>query len=82
MTGEQLTDRLSGMFAAVLEQPEVGLDDDFFALGGHSLTAGRLVSQVKRDLLVRVTLVEFFDDPTVRGLSRLVEQRLGADSPS
>ncbi|MGW7293416.1 phosphopantetheine-binding protein [Streptomyces xiamenensis] len=60
------------MFTAVLNLEKVDLDDDFFALGGHSLTAGRITGRIKRELGVRITLSDFFSEPTVRGLSELV----------
>ncbi|CAL9574306.1 Linear gramicidin synthase subunit D [Streptomyces sp. enrichment culture] len=60
------------MFTAVLNVEKVDLDDDFFALGGHSLTAGRITGRIKRELGVRIALSDFFSEPTVRGLSELV----------
>ncbi|MFF5056661.1 phosphopantetheine-binding protein [Micromonospora sp. NPDC000663] len=69
---------MSEIFAAVLDVAEVGPDDDFFALGGHSLLAGRLTVRIQRELNVRVTLSDFFLDPTVRGLTDLV----AADVPA
>jgi hypothetical protein len=45
---------------------------DFFALGGHSLAATRLLSRVRDALQTSVTMREFFDRPTVRGLALLL----------
>ncbi|WP_062215827.1 phosphopantetheine-binding protein [Streptomyces sp. NBRC 109706] len=69
---EDVQESVREMFAGVLNLEKVDLDDDFFALGGHSLTAGRLTGRVKRELGVRVALSDFFSEPTVRGLSELV----------
>ncbi|MFC0861435.1 phosphopantetheine-binding protein [Sphaerimonospora cavernae] len=67
-----LEERLAGMFAELLGLSEVGPEDDFFALGGHSLTAGRLIGRIRSELDVELSLLDFFDGPTVRELSVLL----------
>jgi len=55
--------------------PMVGIDDNFFDLGGHSLLATRLVSRIQHDLNVEYKLRNFFMNPTVSGVTSLLEQR-------
>jgi amino acid adenylation domain-containing protein len=59
-----------GIFAEALKLDRVGLDDDFFTMGGHSLLAMRVISRVAEAIDAEVSIRTLFDCPTVRGISR------------
>jgi acyl carrier protein len=65
------------IFAAVLEVGSVGVEDNFFALGGDSLRANMVIGRLDRQFGVRLSVMSFFRAPTVRGV---VAQLAGARS--
>ena len=65
---------LLSLWQRLLEAPELDVDSDFFAAGGHSLQALEMVIAAERQLDVRIPLAWLFDGPaTVRRLTAQVQ---------
>jgi acyl-CoA synthetase (AMP-forming)/AMP-acid ligase II/acyl carrier protein len=56
---------LAGLWAEVLKVERVGMDDHFLDLGGDSMLATLLVSRIRQELRIEVSLRSLFDAPTV-----------------
>ena len=63
---------IAAIWAEVLDVDRVGVLDDFFALGGHSLISTRILVRVREAFQVDVPLHRLFSDPTVDGLCRVL----------
>lgn len=79
--GDDRIRELAALWESLLEAGPVGPDDSFFDLGGDSLLVMRMLWEVSRRFNVNVSPVEFFIDPTLRGLAqRLAEGDQGDPS--
>jgi acyl carrier protein len=67
------------IWAELLEVPSVGAHDNFFEIGGHSLKAGSLVSRMRAEFGVDLSLRMVFDFPTVAELAALIADRSGKE---
>lgn len=68
----QTEQKLAAIWSGLLEILKISRDDDFFALGGHSLMALRMFSQINREFDITLPLASLIDHPTLRGLAQLI----------
>ena len=70
--GDVLT-AVAEIWRQVLGVKEIGLEDNFFDLGGNSLTGLQVVARLKSEFQVRISAVALFEAPTVRALARYLQ---------
>ena len=56
-------------------QTSIGIDDNFFQLGGHSLKATILVAKIHKAFDVKVPLAEIFKTPRIRELAKYIKEK-------
>ncbi|MGE3277009.1 MAG: condensation domain-containing protein [Vicinamibacterales bacterium] len=71
--------RLSRIWSETVGAREIGIHDDFFEIGGHSLRAVQVASRIYDELGVRLPLATFFTARTVAALADVIRARGGVD---
>ncbi|UZN55201.1 type I polyketide synthase [Bacillus paralicheniformis] len=54
----------------------IGAEDNFFELGGHSLLATQMVSKIRNQYQIDLTMTKLFEVPTIAGLASLIDEEL------
>jgi amino acid adenylation domain-containing protein len=75
----ELEEAVAAIVAELLELPAVGVDKNFFLLGGHSLLGAQLIARIEERFGVELSLRDVFEKPTVTEMAQEVERLLVAD---
>ncbi|MEH2366202.1 amino acid adenylation domain-containing protein [Nostoc sp.] len=65
---------LFSIWAQLLGLEQIGINDNFFNLGGHSLIAAQILSRIRESFQVELFFHHIFANPTIAGLTVLIEQ--------
>ena len=68
---------LHDIWVELLDRQPIGINEEFFALGGDSLKAVRLAAAIKQGLGRELTVAEIFENQTIAALASLLEARPG-----
>jgi acyl carrier protein len=66
---------ISEIWAEVLKIERIGIHDNFFDAGGHSLLAVRVLSRITQAFQSTVSLKDFFESPTVAQMANVIEEQ-------
>jgi aspartate racemase len=72
----QLERQIAGIWTSIMGVRPIGVKDNFFDLGGYSLLAVRVMSQIEKVLGKKLPVTALFQMPTVEQLARLVRQEV------
>jgi acyl-coenzyme A synthetase/AMP-(fatty) acid ligase/acyl carrier protein len=64
--------QLAEIWAEVLSVDRVGIQDDFFDLGGHSLAAAKIIARVIQGFQLELPVTALFDSPTVTDMATVI----------
>jgi amino acid adenylation domain-containing protein len=65
---------LARLWEEILGIQDIGIEDNFFAFGGHSLLAARLVLKIRDELDIELGLRQVFETPTIAGLAEAIQK--------
>ena len=68
---------LVGFWEELLGVDRIGVRDDFFEVGGHSLIAVRLFAKIKKQWGIELPISVLFDSPTIEGCAALLREEIG-----
>jgi iturin family lipopeptide synthetase A len=71
----ELERELAAMWRRLLKREKVGVQDDFFDLGGHSLAAMRLAGEIFQTFHIPIGVVQLFKTPTIEGIAGYITDR-------
>ena len=75
-------ERSKRFYTEVLGLKQVGIDDNFFEIGGHSLLAMQLMARVRKEFQAELSLRQIFEAPTIAELAgTLIQRPQSCDAP-
>ncbi|MBN2442195.1 MAG: amino acid adenylation domain-containing protein [Spirochaetales bacterium] len=72
----EVEESLASIFKDVLNIDRIGITQNFFDSGGHSLSATQVITRINKTYSIKLPIRIIFEAPTIEGLSRQIEHRL------
>ncbi|MBN3911078.1 MAG: SDR family NAD(P)-dependent oxidoreductase [Nostoc sp. NMS1] len=69
--------KIAQCWQQVLKLPPLSINDNFFELGGNSLLAGQVISRLREDFSLELSLQRLFKTPTIASLAQSIEAIIG-----
>ena len=66
---------LAKIWSQILRIERIGVNDDFFYLGGDSLLAGQVIVRIRSDIHKELSIIDFFDNPTIANIANIIENK-------
>ncbi|UUL82304.1 non-ribosomal peptide synthetase [Sphingomonas qomolangmaensis] len=76
---DRIETALAGVWIEVLGRERIGVHDNFFRLGGHSLIATQMVARIGDMFRIDLPLQRIFEAPTIEQLARIVAPMVGSE---
>jgi amino acid adenylation domain-containing protein len=70
----QTEQSLERIWSSLLNKRKIGIHDDFFEIGGHSMIAVALMVKIEKELNIRLPLASLFERSTIHLLAELIDQ--------
>ncbi len=72
----EITERLLKIWQEVLGKKEIGMNDNFFAIGGHSIKVTQMAAKIFKEMNVELSLMEVFAKSTIYELSQVIKEKI------
>jgi len=77
----EIEEKLTAIWQEVMGLHRIGINDNFFALGGHSLMASQVIARIRDTFQIEMPLSQAFESPSISALSHVIQQLIQT-SPS
>ncbi|MGX5439997.1 non-ribosomal peptide synthase/polyketide synthase [Bacillus thuringiensis] len=69
----EVEEKLVSIWRDILDVERIGINHNFFEIGGHSLKATTMISRIHKELMVEVPLRQIFQTPTIKGVGEFID---------
>ena len=70
----EVEEKLAEIWRQLLNVQKVGINDDFFDIGGHSLLVQKLINAIHKEFKVKVSFQDIFQQPTIEEMAELIQK--------
>ncbi|WP_207382829.1 non-ribosomal peptide synthetase [Marinomonas sp. MED121] len=78
----QTEKQLAEIWQNTLSKKQMSIKDNFFAMGGHSLLAMNIISQIRQQLHVQLNISDFFQHPSIKSQAQLIDNFIMTMAPN